>query len=233
MSVSSQTSLPALGRERPGDAERALLALGCFWTPDARFGAHPGVVRTSSGYTGGTTAAPTYRDLGDHTEAVEVVFDPEVLSYEELLEVFWESHDPTRKPWKRQYRSALFVLDDAQEAAAHRSRARAAEKLDARIRTAIEPAGRFHLAEPYHQNHRLRQHDAFERVYEMRCPAPDASAHSAAASRVNGYLGGCGSAQQLEREIGWLKLPKDLQAELRRRHAQAGSRRAARQELPG
>ena len=228
MATQAQARIPPLDRQRPERTETALLALGCFWSPDAHFGALPGVVRTSSGYAGGTDDAPTYRAIGDHTETVEVEFDPAKISYEEVLSVFWKSHDPTRQSWKHQYRSALFVLDDEQERAARKSKAQLDERLDAQIRTAVEPVERFFLAEGYHQNHRLRQHDAFERVYE-RC-YPDAAdfAHSPAASRVNGYLAGHGSAEQLERDIGQLGLSEELQAELKRLHGRketAGQRR--------
>ena len=163
---------PPLDRARPPQTETALLALGCFWSPDALFGALPGVVHAASGYAGGTQSDPTYRALGDHSETVEVAFDPEQLSYDDLLAVFWDSHDPTRRSWKRQYRSALFVLDEAQAETARQSKARLDERADAQVRTAVEPveqpAQQFHLAEGYHQNHRLRQHDALWFFREVR-----------------------------------------------------------------
>jgi methionine-S-sulfoxide reductase len=222
--MSTQTSpqtLPPLDRERPARTTTALLALGCFWSPDALFGALPGVVRTSSGYAGGTKDAPTYRALGDHTETVEVEYDPEQTSYEALLEAVWEGHDPTRRSWKRQYRSALFTLDEEQVATARTSKAQADEQTDSTIRTAIEPVERFHLAEGYHQNHGLRQHADFERVFKDRYPDAEDFAHSSAASRVNGYLGGYGSREQLEREVERLGLPEELQGELRHLHERA------------
>jgi methionine-S-sulfoxide reductase len=217
---------PALDRERPAETETALLALGCFWSPDAQLGALPGVAGTASGYAGGTKPNPTYRALGDHTETVEVIFDPDRLSYEALLDVFFESHDPTRRSWKRQYRSAVFALtEDQREAAEHAKRQRDRET-SSTVRTDVEaverPVQQFHLAEGYHQNHRLRQHPAFEEVYEALFPEPAGFARSTAASRVNGYAGGYGPAEQLEREIGKLGLPDDLRGELRRLHERGG-----------
>ena len=214
---------PALDRARPEHTETALLALGCFWSPDALFGALPGVVATASGYAGGAKADPTYRALGNHTETVEVTFDLDELSYEDLLAVFFEHHDSTRRSWKRQYRSALFVLDEDQAATARRAKAERNEHVDAEVRTAVERVDRFHLAEGYHQNHRLRQFEAFERVYAERYPETADFARSTAASRVNGYLAGHGPSEQLKREIGTLGLPtEELQDELRRRHERGG-----------
>lgn len=223
MPAQMKTQPPALDRERPARTETALLALGCFWSPDAQLGALPGVVCTASGYAGGTKPDPTYRALGDHTETVEVTFDPDTLSYDDLLAVFFESHDPTRRSWKRQYRSALFVLGEEQEQAARASKARLDDRLDAQVRTDIEQVGQFHLAEGYHQNHRLRQHAAFEEVYETLFPEAADFARSCAASRVNGYVSGYGPGEQLKREIGKLGLPAELQSELRRLH-ERGSR---------
>lgn len=222
MATQTQAQVPPLDLDRPAQTEIALLALGCFWSPDAQFGALPGVVRTSSGYAGGTKDAPTYHALGDHTETVEVEFDPEQLSYGDLLGLFWESHDPTRKSWKRQYRSALFVLDAEQEETARASKEQRSGKTGSRIRTDIEPVERFFLAEGYHQNYHLRQHADFEALYEALFPEDEAFAHARAASRVNGYVSGFGPQAQLERDLGTLGLPEDLQEKLRQLHERGG-----------
>lgn len=81
--------------------KKATFALGCFWAPDAYFGATKGVIRTRVGFTGGSKGAPTYRNLGDHTEAIELDYDPNEISYKQLLDIFWEIHDPTARTTKQ------------------------------------------------------------------------------------------------------------------------------------
>ncbi|CAN0462336.1 unnamed protein product, partial [Phaeothamnion confervicola] len=88
--------------------ETATLACGCFWGPDSRFGAVPGVVRTRVGYSGGQQPNPTYDAIGDHTETVEVDYDPSKISFEKILEVYATAPNVHRAAWKRQYRNAVF-----------------------------------------------------------------------------------------------------------------------------
>jgi len=93
-SVFAQTEIPYDQKMNELDSETATFALGCFWGPDASFGALEGVVRTRVGYAGGTTEGPTYKMIGDHTETIEIDYDPAVISYRELLEIFFDSHNP-------------------------------------------------------------------------------------------------------------------------------------------
>jgi peptide-methionine (S)-S-oxide reductase len=152
----------------PDRAQRATFAAGCFWGVEHAFSEVDGVLRTIVGYTGGHTDDPTYEQVCGHTtghaEAVEVWFDPEVVGYEELLQMFWQIHDPTtlnRQGWDLgdQYRSAIFVHDDDQAARAAASRAREQNNRAKPIVTEITPAGTFHVAEDYHQ-HYFRRSDA-------------------------------------------------------------------------
>jgi peptide methionine sulfoxide reductase msrA/msrB len=83
--------------------ETAIFALGCFWGPDASFGALEGVVRTRVGYAGGTTENPSYKIIGDHTETIEIDYDPNIISYQELVEIFFDSHNPYTNSYSRQY----------------------------------------------------------------------------------------------------------------------------------
>ncbi len=144
--------------------KKATFGAGCFWGVEAAFRQIDGVMKTEAGYEGGHLDNPTYEDVCSHktghAEVVEVTYDPEQVSYEELLGVFWAKHDPTqmnRQGWDvgDQYRSVVFVHDDEQRAAAERSKA----KLDASGRyrkpvvTAIEPAQTFYAAEDYHQQY--------------------------------------------------------------------------------
>jgi peptide-methionine (S)-S-oxide reductase len=145
--------------------ERATFAAGCFWGVEATFRNIDGVLETAVGYTGGTTVDPTYRDVCSHdtghAEAVEVVFDPSRVSYEQLLDAFWSSHNPTTRDRQgpdigNQYRSGIFFHSPEQEAAARASKQRLAEsgKWQGReIVTEITPAPTFYRAEDYHQQY--------------------------------------------------------------------------------
>jgi peptide-methionine (S)-S-oxide reductase len=143
-------------------AQRATFAAGCFWGIEAAFREIEGVVATSVGYTGGTTVEPTYEqvcsDTTGHAEAVQVRFDPDVVSYGELLDTFWSIHNPTtrdRQGWDfgHQYRSAIFFEDADQERAAIASRDEHQSTLDRPIVTEIVPASVFYDAEDYHQRY--------------------------------------------------------------------------------
>ena len=144
--------------------EKATFAAGCFWGVEATFRRVKGVVATQVGYTGGHAERPTYKQVcaGDtgHAEAVEVTFDPAVVSYEQLLDVFWTCHDPTQVNRQgpdvgAQYRSAVFYHDEAQRTAAVASRDRlaASGKWRGAIATQIVSAGAFWRAEEYHQQY--------------------------------------------------------------------------------
>jgi peptide-methionine (S)-S-oxide reductase len=142
--------------------EKATFAGGCFWGVEAAFRQVPGVIDAVSGYIGGRTENPTYRQVCSHTtghaEAVEVTFDPQRVSYDQLLDVFWQIHDPTQLNRQGpdvgdQYRSAIFTYSPEQEAAAIASRDREQRKLSRPIVTLIEPAPRFWPAEEYHQRY--------------------------------------------------------------------------------
>jgi methionine-S-sulfoxide reductase len=142
--------------------KRAIFAAGCFWGVEASLREIEGVVKTSVGYTGGRSADPSYEQVcsGDtgHAESVEVWYDPEVVSYGDLLDAFWSMHDPTtrdRQGWDfgTQYRSAIFFHDPEQERLAIASRDRHQESRRRQIVTQIVPASAFYDAEEYHQRH--------------------------------------------------------------------------------
>jgi peptide-methionine (S)-S-oxide reductase len=144
--------------------ETALLAGGCFWGMQALLRQHPGVLSTRVGYTGGDTPDATYRDHGAHAEAIEVVFDPLCVDYRQILEFFFQIHDPTTR--NRQgndrgssYRSAIFYVDERQKAIAEDTVADvdASGLWPGKVVTEIEPAGTFWEAEPEHQDY-LRNH---------------------------------------------------------------------------
>ena len=142
--------------------EKATFAAGCFWGVEATFRAIPGVVDARVGYTGGQMERPTYKDVctdrTGHAEAIEVTFDPEKVSFQQLLKVFWENHDPTTlirqgPDWGSQYRSAIFYHSPEQEAEAKASLAEAEKGTKKPIVTQIVPSDTFWDAEEYHQRY--------------------------------------------------------------------------------
>lgn len=150
----------------PAGVEEAVFGLGCFWGAERKFWQTEGVWTTATGYAGGATPNPTYEEVCSgrtgHTEVVRVVFDPKVVSYEQLLKVFFENHDPTQGMRQgndigTQYRSAIYTTSPAQKAAAEKARAAYAKTLrDAGfgdITTEIRDAPAFYYAEDYHQQY--------------------------------------------------------------------------------
>jgi peptide-methionine (S)-S-oxide reductase len=140
--------------------ETAILAGGCFWGMEDLLRRYPGVLSTRVGYTGGDVSNATYLDHGTHAEAIEIVFDPRQISYRQILEFFFQIHDPTTK--NRQgndtgtsYRSAIFYLDDEQKQVAENTAAdvNASELWPGKVVTEIVPAGPFWEAEPEHQDY--------------------------------------------------------------------------------
>ena len=150
----------------PEGLELAMFGLGCFWGAEKKFWQQKGVYSTAVGYAAGHTPNPTYREvcsgMTGHTEAVLVVFDPTIVSYEDLLKTFWENHDPTQGMRQgndagTQYRSGIYYYNDAQRHAAEASRDMFQKELDragyGRITTEILPAPEFYYAEDYHQQY--------------------------------------------------------------------------------
>jgi peptide-methionine (S)-S-oxide reductase len=141
---------------------KATFGAGCFWGVEAAFRQLDGVTRTEVGYEGGTLENPTYEDVCSHTtghaEVVQVTYDPERISYEQLLEVFWAKHDSTqlnRQGWDigDQYRSVIFFEDDEQREVALRSKTEEQTRHAKPVVTQIEPASTFYVAEDYHQQY--------------------------------------------------------------------------------
>lgn len=157
--------------------KEAVFAGGCFWCLEGPFDDLPGVMETQSGYTGGHVPNPTYEQVSSgtsgHLEAMRVVYDPERIDFEKLLDVFWRNIDPTdpggqfcdRGP---QYRSAIFVADEAEEAAARASKARIAESRGFTVATEILPRTEFYAAEEYHQDY-YRKNPLRYRFYRQGC----------------------------------------------------------------
>jgi peptide-methionine (S)-S-oxide reductase len=158
----------------PQGLERAVFGMGCFWGAEKKFWQQRGVYSTAVGYAGGSTPNPTYREvctgMTGHNEVVLVVFDPKVVSYDALLKVFWENHDPTQGMRQgndagTQYRSGIYYMDDAQKRAAEASRGAFQKQLTAAgygaITTEIEQAPEFYYAEDYHQQYLAKNPDGY------------------------------------------------------------------------
>lgn len=202
---SGSGSGPALDKTRPQHTEKATFSLGCFWGAEGAFGAVPGVVSTRVGYSGGTTPEPHYGNIGDHAEAVQVTFDPEVISYPELLQVFWVNHNPRARPFARQYANAIFYHSDEQQRQAKEFR----QARDPEATTPIIAFGEFHQAEDYHQKYYLGQTEELAGLYR------DNWLDSTAATRANAYLSGRGEPEQFERDLSQLGLDEAGQQILR------------------
>ncbi|MGH8307891.1 MAG: peptide-methionine (S)-S-oxide reductase MsrA [Gammaproteobacteria bacterium] len=156
----------ALKSPFPAGMQEAVFGLGCFWGAERKFWQQPGVYITAAGYAGGYTPNPTYEEVCSgrtgHAEVVRVVFDPKLLTYEQLLKIFWEAHDPTQGMRQgndvgTQYRSCIYTIGDAQQRAAEASLHSYQQALIAAghpaVTTEIRATGEFYYAEDYHQQY--------------------------------------------------------------------------------
>jgi len=195
------------------ETETATFALGCFWGPDASFGVLPAVVRTRVGYSGGMSDNPTYQNIGDHTESIQIDYNPEKTSYRELVEFFWDNHNPYHQPYSRQYWSIVFFHDQRQEETARAVKKELEADSGNTIITEFKKLNVFYLAEDYHQKYHLQGHLDFKEHY-LAIYSRQEFINSTAAARVNGYLAQKGKKDQLAKEINDLGLTEDLQNEL-------------------
>ncbi len=158
------------------------------------------------GYAGGEMEGPSYGHMGDHTETVQVDFDPGRITYAQLLEIFWNSHQPTRRSGSRQYMHAIFYHDDEQRRQAMDSKHDVEQKNNGTIRTEVLPLRSFTMAEDYHQKYILKQHVKLKGEMSRIYPQHRDFVASTAVARLNGYTGGNGTRDQLLRELETLGL---------------------------
>ncbi|XP_055597854.1 peptide methionine sulfoxide reductase-like [Uranotaenia lowii] len=188
--------------------EKATFGMGCFWGCDSLFGATKGVLRTIVGYSGGTTPSPVYRNMGDHTEVIEIHYDPTQITFLDLLELFWNNHEyglTTRI--KRQYMSLILYHNEEQRQISEKSRQEEQiKRAPEQIITEIAPAGIFYPAEDYHQKYRLQSHRELAKGIGLKAELLHSS-HVAA--RLNGYLIGVGGLDQFDADAHRLGLSKD------------------------
>ncbi len=159
------------------------------------------MIRTRVGYAGGSKDNPTYYSLGDHTETLQIDYDPNRITYEALLDIFWNSHNAARQPLSVQYKSVIFYHDEEQKRLALESKSRHEAEQNITILTEFIPYPRFYLAEDYHQKYYLT--NVPDLLKELTAVYPDVNdfVNSTAVARVNGYVGRNGSLENLKREI--------------------------------
>jgi peptide-methionine (S)-S-oxide reductase len=169
------------------------------------------------GYTGGAKRSPTYRDLGDHTEALQVDFDPGQLSYEEVVGLFWQSHNPVAASRGRQYMSAIWYGSEGQRDVVHATKGALEERLGQDVTTRVLPLETFYRAEDYHQKYCLQRHHPLMSRFEEMYPDFRGIVDSTAAARLNGFAGGQGTASLLDQEkAGYGFALDELDAVIRR-----------------
>jgi methionine-S-sulfoxide reductase len=170
------------------------------------------VIRTRVGYAGGTTPDPTYTNIGDYAETVQIEYDPNQITYEALLDAFWCSHNPT--VGTGQYRSIIFYHNEAQQTAAMESLASEEARLGRSVLTAVIPYTEFYLAEDYHQKYYLRNNLIIFNDISLFYPFTSGLLSSTAAARLNSYVAGFGNAATAQENLDKLGLSADGRREL-------------------
>jgi len=158
------------------------------------------------GYAGGSSPNPTYQSIGDHSETIEITFDPSLLSYERLLDLFWEGHDPSGAAWSRQYASILFYHNAEQRRLAEQSKAEQERRRGGPLQTEILPAGTFTQAEDYHQKYYLQSAILLMEAARPLLPAPRDLVASTLAARLNALAAGSLTRRELEQDLPVLGL---------------------------
>ncbi|XP_011176910.2 peptide methionine sulfoxide reductase isoform X2 [Zeugodacus cucurbitae] len=174
----------------------ATFGMGCFWGAESLFGGTKGILRTTVGYEGGSKDAPT----GDHTEVLEIDYDPKTISFKQLLDLFWNNHEyGLTNPIKRQYMSLILYHDDEQKKIAEESIVEEQKKrVPEKIITEILPKGKFFPAEDYHQKYRLQGHKDLAETLNLDAKLLRTSY---IATKLNGYLAGVGGVRQFRDEL--------------------------------
>ena len=192
-------------------AMTASFAMSWFWFPEAQFGCVPGVLRTRVGFSGGATKSPSYHDLGDHTEAVQIDYNPATISYPQLLKIFWENHNSTVCT-SRQYMSAIFCHNEEQLLLANQTKEEHQKSVHKPIQTKIKPFESFYNAENYHQKYLLRNQ---RKLFSLLNLTDAELIESVLAAKLNGYVGGFGSLTNLDKDLEGSNLPQDMKESLK------------------
>lgn len=204
---------PQIDKRVPDNLKTATFAMGCFWGPDVIFGGIEGVWKTRVGYAGGDKDNPTYHNLGSHSETIQLEYDPEEISYEVLLEIFFENHNPFRKPYGSQYKSIVFYHNEKQKEIFEDYVANIDN--DRQLYTELNELTKFHYAEFYHQKYRLQSFNNLMSELREIYPNDKEFINSTLTARLNHYVGSKKGMELFEKEkefyylesetIDWLK----------------------------
>uniref|UniRef100_A0A1I8AV57 peptide-methionine (S)-S-oxide reductase n=1 Tax=Steinernema glaseri TaxID=37863 RepID=A0A1I8AV57_9BILA len=190
--------------------QKAYLGMQCFWGAESSFAKVSGVLKTRVGYAGGSSAAPTYKSIGDHTEITEVLFDESVVSYAAILDWFFSHHDPTVHR-KKQYQSGILYVDEVQKKIAEEALGAARKKFTGELETYIQPFSQFYVAEDYHQKYWLRSQ---KDVHEQLQLSDQELIDSPLAAKVNAFLAGYADFNVLKNLQKEYNLNEELVAEI-------------------
>ncbi|QDP39852.1 peptide-methionine (S)-S-oxide reductase MsrA [Radiobacillus deserti] len=196
--------------------QKATLGMGCFWGPDSLFGSLPGVIQTKVGFAGGTTLDPTYRQMGDHTETVQIVFDADRISYQELLHVFWGNHNAIKDRFykERQYISILLYHSNAQKDIAEEVKKEWEDKLNGDIQTEFQAFQVFYRAEDHHQKYNLKRFKKATEIIRELFPVEEDFVQSTIVARLNGFVKEHGKMSEIKQEIEQWNLSDEKKREL-------------------
>ncbi|MFF2482298.1 peptide-methionine (S)-S-oxide reductase MsrA [Paenibacillus sp. NPDC058071] len=183
--------------------DTATFGMGCFWSPEALFGQLPGVISTQTGYAGGAAEYPTYRNMGDHTETVQLRFDPSKLPFESIVRLFWNSHNPNNINGYKgdQYKSLLFWQTEEQRDAIGRVLQERNERGETGAETEVCPYEHFWPAEDRHQKYYLKRYPDAVRQLELLFLHLDAPMETTLAARLNGVAKGYANLSAVKDEI--------------------------------
>lgn len=181
-----------------GDFETVTFGLGCFWGPAAKFAVLDGVLRTRVGYTGGDTTTPSYENLGNHIEVIEVDYDPTVISYEGLIEAYFNLYDASVRPYSHRVKSVIYFRTENEKQIANRVKTAVSQQLNKPLFTEVDPMPVFYIAEAYHQLSYLKKETSLYSEISQMFPDENVQLLSVLASKLNGFIAGYGTLEALE-----------------------------------
>lgn len=191
-----------INRDHNHNLQTATLGMGWFWGTDARFGYLKGIIRTRVGYAGGSTPAPTYKQMGDHTECLQIDYDPSQITFAEIARHFWNSHNSNRGNYKgRQYLSIFLFHDSYQEEVLEKIKQETQDTNAQLIGTEIVPLVNFTLAEEKHQKYYLKRYSSATQKLREHFLTEEAFTNATLVARLNSFVKGYGTLSSLKEEI--------------------------------
>lgn len=183
--------------EQGKNFKTATFGMGCFWGPSAEFAMVDGVIRTRVGYTGGKSTMPSYDDLGNHIEVIEVDYNPAVITYEGLVKAYFEYYDATVRPYSQRVKSVVFYRTNKEKRIASNIKAQVSKQVNQALFTEIDPVDVFYLAESEHQLSYLKKETSLYGEITQIFPDEELQLLSVLASKLNGIIAGFGSEEQV------------------------------------